>query len=103
MSRAKLVHFSFTIPITQIKKEGTRFGTVLAGELVVYGTGKIDPDYPMPTEDAADLTAWVSIKFDSINYKDVDLRPVFNLPDARPLMAYIVRAAENHVLTIVNS
>ena len=102
-TRAKLVHFTFEIPITQIKKDAGIFGVFKVGELIVNGTGRIDPEYPQPPLGAADLAAWVSIKFDTIVYKEVNLLPVFNLPDAKPLLAMITRASENHIHTIINS
>jgi|SRR5579859_4379244 len=102
MSRPKLKRFSFIIPITKINKSDGLFSVQNAGELLVTATARISgslEDLPIDFAESGE----VKIFIESVKYCDVDILPVLNLPEARPLMISINRAAYNSLSSILKS
>lgn len=100
--RPKLKKFQFSIPLTKINKSDGLFSVQNAGEMIVVAEARISgslADLPVDFADSGE----VKISILSVTFQEVDILPVLGLPDARPLLASINRAAANNLSSILQS
>lgn len=104
MSRAKVIQFSFTIPITSLEKKNSLFSAVNVGEITVFGRGKVlkepatDSPYAFQTEEER---GWVEINLTGVFFKDVDILPIFqNMKECKDVRRALLEASANNCLTI---
>lgn len=109
MNRHKSKNFSFTIPITRIIRDNTLFKSQQVGELNVTGKCRLttQPEDDLPI--AFSEVNLLDITIDKVYYSDsenpeVNILPMLQcLPDCKPMMASIIRAAENNCRNIYES
>ena len=100
-NRAKVTKFSFSLPIPNITRENGLFTVGAAGEINVFAKALIDPEIEaLPIEFAPRKE--IRITIESAVYQKVDILPVLQLPEAKPLMDSIMRAAYNSLVSIQN-
>lgn len=100
--RYKLRKFSFSIPLTKINKSDGLFSVQQAGELTVLAEARIAgslADLPVDFAESGE----VKISLLEVKFQEVDILPVLALPDARPLLLSINRAAANNLSSILQS
>jgi hypothetical protein len=102
--RNKFISFSYTIPIPSIKKDSGRLFIDKAGELLICAKARIIASLAETLLNP--LREWndeeVRITLESVHFNGVDILPVLQLPDARPLLTSINRAAMNNLINIHN-
>lgn len=97
----KFISFSFIMPIPAIQKEEGRLFIGQAGEMKICCKARIAASLgDMPTIFADPKQDEIKITLESVTYNEVDILPVLNLPDARPLLASINRASLNNLRSI---
>lgn len=107
MSRTKgtkFISFSFTLPIPSIKKDSGRLFVDKAGEMLICAKARIAAslgDIPLAFADPKEEE--VKITLESVHFNGTDILPVLNLPDARPLLASVNRAALNNLQSILSN
>lgn len=99
----KFISFSFSMPIPSIRKGEGRLFIEKAGELLICAKARIAAslgDIPLAFADPKEEE--VKITLESVHYSGIDILPVLNLTDARPLLASVNRAALNNLESILN-
>lgn len=98
--RSKVIQFSFSLPLTSLKKENSLFSAVKIGELVVFGRGKV-LKAPEDLPEAFQAEKWIDIELTRVDYNDMDILPVFSaLKECRPIVLSLIEAASNQCHTI---
>src|ERR1700683_1773731 len=97
----KYLSFSFTVPIPNITKEKGRLFVDKAGELLVCAKARIaaalaEQGIPLAFADLKDDE--IRITLETVHFNGIDILPVLNLPDAKPLLASVNRAALNNLV-----
>jgi hypothetical protein len=101
MSRAKVTKFSFCLPFPKIDSKEGRLFVGSAGQIDVFAKALIDPEVqelPLVFAERKE----VRITIESAVYEKVNILPILQLPEAKPLMDSILRAAYNSLISIQN-
>lgn len=101
---SKTISFSFSMPIPLIKKDAGRTVISQAGELLIDASAWIDGSLvglPLAFEDKKSDEIKITVR--SVTFNGTGIMPVLNLPDGKPLLEAIRRAALNNLHSIYNA